>query len=367
MKTKCLLYLLQFLCFIQFSYGQTRNTAGITENVPGNQIPNSAESNENLPPQQSATSEETESLMGTIDTTQEQTNPVQDILQNNVQNYQLPEKIKEYLKGYENFVTKYAKDIEEEKDPNGNLHCIKALLSTVHYPILYESPEHYYNTVCNENTNIEPLKYLQSIINNKDICKENGNNYQTAYNMIRVRHYLNCLKDMESGKYCYETNQDFYNKLLQDEISNFQNKNSTFQNKKDSFKSSFVHMCMSYENKNVNEIPFCSKMAIIGNSISNKLITENITLEVYYSGNQTYKLDLKLNSDSSNEDDYSLNKIYKTCRTDDVFKSLNNNNNLDEPTKGLMELYKNGSLSLHCNIISILAITLFMSISFIYM
>ncbi|ORX60773.1 hypothetical protein BCR36DRAFT_407779 [Piromyces finnis] len=355
MKLKYLLYLIHILSYTQLSFEQELNGNNGSSNF--NEINNYMYENsiqtENEQYQQ-VNNKQQQTITDSI---------TQDQIIKEYQYNDLPKEIINYLHGYENFSNTYSKEIEEESKQNfGNLQCMKALLSNIHFPLVYNNSDHYYKTVCNPNTDIDALKYLNEIVDKKgDVCSDNGNNYQTAYKIIRVRHYQNCLKDIEnSGRYCYEANEELFRKDLEYKITNYRlsKLKGGEKNEKNMYNSSICNMC----NKN-NTISYCAQAAIISNKIANILLKDKISLEIYYYGSNTYKLDMSSTESESDFDSSSckcnINKI-----VDDLRETLKTTN--DNSLKKLLNIYdesKSAGLSFYKNKLNILTlITVMLSI-----
>ncbi|OUM68556.1 hypothetical protein PIROE2DRAFT_57997 [Piromyces sp. E2] len=393
MKIKYLLYSIYILCSAQISYEQVNNNVGnsskVTTNTgdyqrevnPQNKIQMNYEENTPTKPQSTEQNQPMESEQNPS-MESEQNQPLENEVTQTMENGQnnqykdrssLPIEINNYLKGYDEFNTNYNEELIKEIKENpkyGNLQCIKTLLSTIHFPLLYKDSDHYYKTVCNPNTSIDALQYLnETVYKNENICDDNGNNYKIAYKMLRVRHLQNCIRDIDGNGFCYE-NDHFYKKLLNEDIDiyrkyEFENiNNEENQNDMNNYISSVRNKCASYTT--ADSIPFCSKIAIIANDIAKKSINEDISLEIYYVRNQTYKLDITLKIDVKQKDEAFEDK----CKLNDIYQSLKKNyDNLELPVKKLLDIYdevKNGSLSLYKNRMNILSLITVM-ITFFYM
>jgi len=257
----------------------------------------------------------------------------------------LPGRIKTIVEKFEEYENDHKDKIQEElnefskytdkKEQAGNLNCIKVLMANIYYPLEFDSADSYYSTVCGNNQ-IKPLEYLKNTIENYPyICDKNGINYIKAYNIIKARHYFNCIKDLETGKFCYETEE--YKTLINESIKekNIEKKNNSQKNpkKQDSYITSINNKC--------NENTYCMNMIIFGDMLANKIIQENISLEMYYKKNETYGMNLN-KVDLASAENCNLEEIEK--------KILGIKNTIkDENAKKLIEIYENGSISKFMN------------------
>jgi len=267
----------------------------------------------------------------------------------------LPGRIKKIVEKFEEFNNDHKDKINEElneiiklkdkKEQAGNLNCIKVLMANIYYPLEFDSADNYYKTVCDNNTEIEPLKFLRNTIKDYPyICDKNGINYIKAYNIIKARHYFNCIKDFDTGNFCYDTSE--YKTLIDESIKdkiNEKNKNVQKNSKKqDSYITSINNIC--------NDKSYCMKMIIFGDMLANKIIQENISLEMYYKKNETYGMNLN-KVDLSNAENCNLDEIEK-----DILGMKNSIK--DENALKLIEIYENGSLSKFMNKNAFIKITL---------
>jgi len=248
----------------------------------------------------------------------------------------LPNEIKEILLGFKTLEA-FEKDHSNDKD-KGNIECMKTLLANIYYPNKFLNEKQYFNTICNENTNINAIKYLRSQIENdkeNNICGSNGPNYIKILSIIKLNYFMSCIKD-EQDNYCY----NYYEELLHG--------NNTYYQK---IGTDCYTIISQYEkDKQFNmlkeNLSFCQKMVIFTNYARYKITEkEAIDLEVYYDKNNTFKLQAnKINI--SKDNNLFENTIIKNCRGEDFYDyyiKLNTDGFEYNNAKGLIEAAKSGN------------------------
>lgn len=283
-------------------------------------------------------------------------------------NYEIPLSIENFINdGYLNFTKEYNTEIEKEakefsgKDKAGNMNCIKALLANVYYPLEFDNSDYYYNSICENDNNIlkNPIQELDKIINNyPNVCNKNGINYKKAYNIIKARHFFNCIKNFE-GQYCYKKDLDYGNIINDSKYYTMRKSINKNEANEDPFIKNINNLCSNWE-KSKND--FCKTMLIFSNIVADKIIQDDISLEMYYVGNKTFGI--KMNK-------MELKKQAQSCtveKIDEIVKSaieIKNRNNplLDNNAKKLINLYEeSGSISQFINKYTIFIIILTMII-----
>ncbi|ORX79235.1 hypothetical protein BCR32DRAFT_328206 [Anaeromyces robustus] len=197
----------------------------------------------------------------------------------------LPKEIQEKLKGF------FAIDKEEYNDKDkDNQRCMKTLLANIFYPTSFSktSLKQYFNTVCNQQTNLSALKYLKEQIDhdNGNLCNSNGPNYVNLLNIIKLNYYMNCIKDVETGEYCY----NYYEKLiLNPETGNYYNKLGSHCND-----ITFDYTNEEKPTRLKQQLTYCQKITIFANKQLLKITSkDDINTEIYYDNDNIYKLSAK--------------------------------------------------------------------------
>lgn len=251
----------------------------------------------------------------------------------------LPDKVKNVLVGFKT-LEEFEKKHKNDKDQK-NIECMKTLLSNIYYPNLYLNKKQYFHTVCNENTNIEALKYLRNQIETDlkkekkedRICYGNGPNYTKILSIIKLNYLMSCIKD-DKGDYCY----NYYEELLGDSDKTY------YYNK-------LGNRCYEIEEKDFNlfknKLPFCLQVAIFANYELYEIIkNEEINLEVFYNDTSSFLLKAK----KEDEHEQMKTAIISSCRGEQFHNYFTNELISDSPdyknAENLIKFVKSSDASL---------------------